>query len=108
MVFLICLLISFSSTQNTYPLYGNITELSYYYAEIYIGTPPQLQSVIIDTGSGFLGVACKEPRVNFHKDPFFDWEASNTFRREICENHAISQGICSNNKCLYKQVKVKY
>jgi hypothetical protein len=94
--------------QNTYPLYGNISEVSYYFADIYIGTPPQLQSVIIDTGSGFLGVGCKGARLNPHRDPLFDWEASNTFKEKTCDSHILDQYTCSNNSCTYKKVSISY
>jgi hypothetical protein len=40
-------------------IYGNAT-LGYYYANLYIGTPPQEQSVIIDTGSGQLAMPCSQ------------------------------------------------
>lgn len=45
--------------KHVIPLYGNAT-LGYYYANIYVGTPPQEQSVIIDTGSGHLALPCSE------------------------------------------------
>ena len=41
------------------PLYGN-TSLGYYYANIYVGSPPQKQSVIVDTGSGQLALPCSK------------------------------------------------
>ena len=39
------------------PVYGNAS-LGYYYINLYIGSPPQKQSVIIDTGSGQLALPC--------------------------------------------------
>ncbi len=41
------------------PVYGNAS-LGYYYVNLYIGTPPQEQSVIIDTGSGQLALPCSK------------------------------------------------
>jgi len=41
-------------------IYGNSSEFMYYYIDIEIGTPPQKQSVIIDTGSEYIGIPCKQ------------------------------------------------
>jgi hypothetical protein len=38
-------------------LYGGI-DLSYYYVDIYVGTPPMRQTVIIDTGSLLTAFPC--------------------------------------------------
>ena len=44
---------------NSYiPIFGNTT-LGYYYVEAYIGTPPQKQSLILDTGSHLTIFPCK-------------------------------------------------
>lgn len=40
-------------------VYGNAS-LGYYYVNLYIGTPPQEQSVIVDTGSGQLALPCSK------------------------------------------------
>lgn len=39
------------------PVYGN-SSLGYYYINVYVGSPPQEQSVIIDTGSGQFAIPC--------------------------------------------------
>ena len=43
-------------------LYGNSTELMYYYANMYVGDFENLsvQALIIDTGSGIMSFPCKE------------------------------------------------
>jgi hypothetical protein len=38
-------------------LYGD-TSLGYYYAYLFVGTPPQKQSVIVDTGSTITAFPC--------------------------------------------------
>jgi hypothetical protein len=53
-------------------VYGNVS-LGYYYANIYIGTPPQRQSMILDTGSGIIAVPCEQCTQcgNKHLNPKF-------------------------------------
>ena len=112
MISLLCFfLISTIEAQNKiymYPLYGNISELFYYYTNIYIGTPGQIQSVIIDTGSSFVGVPCMNTCTDncgsTHKDPFFDTNSSTTYIKDTCNNHSLSSCSCKNNRCSYYQV----
>lgn len=40
-------------------IYGNSSSLNYYYTELYVGTPPQKQSVILDTGSSTIAIPCQ-------------------------------------------------
>eukprot|EP00826_Nyctotherus_ovalis_P042934 TRINITY_DN4487_c0_g3_i5.p1 TRINITY_DN4487_c0_g3~~TRINITY_DN4487_c0_g3_i5.p1 ORF type:complete len:127 (-),score=7.54 TRINITY_DN4487_c0_g3_i5:401-781(-) len=93
---------------HTYPLYGNASELQYYYANVYIGSPPQRQSVIIDTGSSFVGVPCNEScDANCgaqHNDPLYESASSNSFSNEGCNGVNISPCECSPEGCRYKQV----
>ena len=94
----------------TYPLYGNASELQYYYANIYIGTPPQRQSVIIDTGSSFVGVPCSESCAENcgtkHSDPLYESVKSLSYSNEPCNNVNISPCECGGEVCKYKQVIV--
>lgn len=89
----------------TYPLYGNITELSYYYVNMYMGSPPQVQSMIVDTGSEFVGVSCREIGANLHKDPLFDRRLSGSFAEETCADHTVNPCNCSRGKCAYREVR---
>jgi len=45
--------------KHVVPLYGNVS-LGYYYANFYVGNPPQEQSVIVDTGSGQMAFPCSK------------------------------------------------
>lgn len=40
-------------------IYGNSSSLNYYYVNLYVGTPPKKQSVIIDTGSHLTSIPCQ-------------------------------------------------
>lgn len=35
------------------------TDLGYYFARVFVGTPPQMQTVIVDTGSSVTAIPCK-------------------------------------------------
>ncbi len=88
-----------------------------HYATIWVGTPPQRQSVIVDTGSHFTAFPCKgcvNCGEELHTDKYFDPDASSTFRALTC-NECLS-GRCSssssggggsvndeNGKCLFSQ-----
>lgn len=56
---ILALLLTFKLTlaNHNIPLFGNTT-LGYFYVEAYIGTPPQKQSLILDTGSHLTILPC--------------------------------------------------
>ena len=48
-----------NDNQNKFTeIYGNSSSLNYYFVNIYLGTPPKRQAVIIDTGSHLTSVPC--------------------------------------------------
>lgn len=70
---------------HTLPIYGNAS-MGYYYVKIFVGHPPQAQSVIIDTGSGQLALPCNKctscnPK---HIDTPFDMSKSKTAEYVTC------------------------
>jgi hypothetical protein len=74
-----------SLPEHTLPVYGNAS-LGYYYVELFVGHPPQQQSVIIDTGSGQLALPCNKctscnPK---HIDRPFDMSKSKTAEYLTC------------------------
>lgn len=66
-------------------VYGNAS-LGYYYVNLYIGTPPQEQSVIVDTGSGQLALPCSkcESCGNSHIHRPFDLRRSSSSKIVTC------------------------
>jgi len=79
------------------PIFGNITNISYYYSYIFMGTPPQPQSVILDTGSSLVAVPCENYCANCNinsLNPFFDPRFTQTF----------SEPSCDSQKCGYQIV----
>ena len=71
---------------HTVRLYGN-DDLKYYYANIYVGSPPQKQSVIVDTGSDYLAFPCtncKKGKCGKHNNPKFNIQKSSTARKVLC------------------------
>lgn len=40
-------------------VFGNSTDLEYYYVDVYVGTHRQKQTLIVDTGSTLLAMPCK-------------------------------------------------
>ncbi len=70
-----------------------------HYATIWVGTPPQRKTVIVDTGSHFTAFPCKgclDCGEEHHTDKYFDPDASSTFRALTC-------GECHDAKCLGKR-----
>ena len=67
-------------TQMTPLFQGLGTHFSY----IYVGTPPQRVSVIIDTGSHLTAFPCVGCACGKHMDPYFDPTKSSTSRVPSC------------------------
>jgi hypothetical protein len=65
---------------DTSGIYGNSSSLYYYYMNIYIGTPRKRQSLIIDTGSSFMGVPCKSvcKSCGTHINSYYDFKSNIT------------------------------
>lgn len=72
----------------TFPGYGT------HYAFVFVGTPPQRQSVIIDTGSHYTAFPCVGcSNCGKHTDPYFDLDKSST--------ESIPQ--CNGGTCTFSQ-----
>ncbi|CAN0410289.1 unnamed protein product, partial [Ectocarpus sp. 13 AM-2016] len=58
-----------------------------HFAYVYVGTPPQRVSVIIDTGSHFTAFPCSEcENCGSHTDPHWDQSKSTSSHIVTCED----------------------
>lgn len=83
-------------------LYGNTEELGYYYVDLWVGTPPVKQTVIVDTGSRLTAFPCTGcESCGQHMDSYFDIQKSSTAHVVSCDEAVCSS--CNDNKCGYSQ-----
>ncbi|KAL4483118.1 hypothetical protein ABPG74_019144 [Tetrahymena malaccensis] len=82
----------------------------YYYVNIYIGSPPQRQALIIDTGSTktiFPCVDCQTSYCGSHLNQYFDYKSSSTFKPLTCqekyENFECNCQSDQQNQCTFNQ-----
>jgi Xylanase inhibitor N-terminal len=72
-----------------------------HYADLWCGTPPQRQTVIVDTGSGVTAFPCNEcvgcGVPDYHIDGLFDETQSSSFNKLGCSE--CLRGSCSGNSC---------
>ena len=75
-----------------------------HFATIWVGTPPQRKSVIIDTGSHYTAFPCKgclNCGEEHHTDPVFDPDESSTFHALTCSE--CQSASCLKGKCVFSQ-----
>jgi hypothetical protein len=84
----VCLGMDPQLPKHVIQVFGNAT-LGYYYINLYVGTPPQEQSVIIDTGSGQLAMPCSRcvSCGNSHIHKPFDLRSSSSSKVLTCVPH---------------------
>ncbi len=89
------------------PIFGNTTALNYYYVDIWIGNPPQRQSVIIDTGSHITAVPCQPfcEKCGSHLNKYYDMRNSNESSVIDCKTKECDDtgyGSCNKDgRCSY-------
>ena len=75
-----------------------------HFATMWVGTPPQRKSVIIDTGSHYTAFPCKgclNCGEEHHTDPLFDPDESSTFHALTCSE--CQSASCLKGKCVFSQ-----
>ena len=88
----------------TFKLHGSIA-LEYYYINVYVGSPPQRQSVILDTGSDFTAFPCNrctKENCGKHNNPWFNEKKSKSISKLKC-NAKFGGYMCTN--CMDMQCK---
>lgn len=60
------------------------------YVDLYVGTPPQKQTLIVDTGSTLTAFPCKKCQKDCgeHIDSHFDPEKSSTVQEVACKHES--------------------
>lgn len=104
-----------SNHSDTAHLYGNSSILAYYYVlndsfqvDIYVGTPSVQQTLIVDTGSSFMGFSCEpcEKCGKNHINKFFNPLNSSTTKKIGCYSLASNVTCnCVNEACNFYHVK---
>lgn len=76
---------------SSFPVYQ---EYGAYYVEIYVGSPPQKQTVLVDSGSENTGIPCADcvDCGERHVDPNFKQSVSGSFRQLKCSD-------CQKGRC---------
>lgn len=72
-----------------------------HYVDLWCGTPPQRQTLIVDTGSGITAFPCHEcvgcGVPSYHIDRLFDETQSSSFQKLSCSE--CLRGTCAGNEC---------
>ncbi|KAL8540780.1 hypothetical protein ACS0TY_002122 [Phlomoides rotata] len=95
-------LLNRSTPDARMPLYDDLLINGYYSTRLWIGTPPQRFTLIVDTGSTVTYVPCSTCELcGKHQDPRFQPELSSTYRPVKCNIDCI----CDNDskQCIYER-----
>lgn len=104
-----CFLISLAFSLNfarELTIFGNAT-LGYYYVNIFVGTPPQMKSLILDTGSHQTILPCEGcVQCRNHLNAIFATSQSSTFKYVDPSQYYLGwkcENGKTNNKCPFQQ-----
>jgi len=69
---------------------------------LFLGSPPQRVTLLVDTGSYTTAFPCKGCTTcgDKHTDQYFDPEKSTTFKEVTCDECSFMSGYCENNRCV--------
>jgi len=90
---------------NPYQLTPLFQGYGTHYSTVWVGSPPQRKSVIVDTGSHYTAfpcVGCNNCGEEHHTDPYFDSSKSSTFRALTC-SECQATTCNSNGRCIFSQ-----
>lgn len=90
--------------QEEVPVFGDFKDLAYYYADVFVGTPPQKFTVIADTGSALMAVPCAECSdcgFSNHLNPPYSAGASSTAAAVACGDSACPSSCAPPAQCPY-------
>eukprot|EP00915_Cephaloidophora_sp_WS-2016_P004758 GHVH01006352.1.p1 GENE.GHVH01006352.1~~GHVH01006352.1.p1 ORF type:complete len:508 (+),score=48.30 GHVH01006352.1:98-1621(+) len=89
----------------TTPLYGTINDEAYYYLNLFVGNPPQKQSVILDTGSSILAFPCHDcEKCGRHINQPYSIDNSGTSRWLTCDDEMCFSKRCSVEKSNHSEI----
>jgi hypothetical protein len=82
-----------------------------HYSSLWVGTPPQRQSVIVDTGSHYTAFPCEgcvKCGPEYHTDPLFLHDRSESFEQMQCggpgsTSSSCQVGSCAGGRCEFSQ-----
>lgn len=104
-LFFFFLFLSTQSQNRTTLLHGNTT-LGYYYLKVKVGSPPQIKTLIFDTGSQLTIFPCKGClRCGTHTTPPFNFDNSSTFEF-LNHSKPYSNWVCpdfTKYRCQFQQ-----
>lgn len=95
---------------NSTVIFGNSSNLNYYFVNLYIGNPPKKQALIIDTGSQLTAVPCKPLCIHCgrHLNSYYDMKKSNTSKMLGCNEDSCKmfpyRRCDMESKCSYSMV----
>ena len=77
---------------QTAPLYGNSTDLQYFFVEVAVGSDKQKQTLIVDTGSGIACFPCKNycQQCGSHINDYFEVDKSTSKYLYNCQKDSCT------------------